>query len=86
MPTIGDITGDLAARRGGRWRAATTGLAGQRVISGRAPLAELAEYQTRLNGMTSGAGRYTLALSHYDAVPSGMQRQLMAAWLAAVVD
>jgi elongation factor G len=30
-------------------------------------MSELAGYQTRLNAMTSGQGRYTLALSHYEA-------------------
>ena len=41
-----------------------------------APLAELAGYQSRLNAMTSGQGSYTLALSHYEAVPPQTQQQL----------
>jgi elongation factor G len=39
-------------------------------------LAELAGYQSRLNAMTAGQGRYTLSLSHYEAVPPAVQQQL----------
>jgi translation elongation factor EF-G len=49
---------------------------GQLTINGQAPMAELADYQTRLNAMTAGQGRYTLALSHYEAVPPAVQQQL----------
>ena len=35
-------------------------------------------YQTRLNSVTGGHGSYTLELSHYDAVPPGVQKDLMA--------
>ena len=78
---MGDITGDLAARRG---QVAGThhGLAGSMVVRAQAPLSALAGYQTRLNALTSGAGHYTLALAHYDAVPPAMQLQLVAGWQA----
>ena len=33
-------------------------------------------YQARLNGLTGGQGRYTLELSHYEAVPPTLQTQL----------
>ena len=42
-----------------------------------APLAELAGYQLRLNAITAGQGRYTIELSHYDAVPPAVQQQLV---------
>ena len=45
-----------------------------------APLAELVSYQSRLNAMTAGQGRYTLLLSHYDAVPPNTQAALSAAY------
>ena len=73
---IGDITGDLAARRG-QVAGTDSGLLGHRVIRGQAPLSELGSYQTRLNAMTSGEGHFTLALSHYEAVPPAVQQQLM---------
>jgi elongation factor G len=76
---VGDVTGDLTARRGmvtGTGAAA----AGWMLVRGQAPLAELATYQTRLNAMTHGEGRYTLALSHHAEVPAGVQAQLVAAF------
>ena len=41
------------------------------------PLSELAGYQSRLNAMTAGQGRYTIELSHYEPVPPPVQQQLM---------
>ena len=76
---MGDITGDLAARRG-QVLGTDNGLAGQRLIRGLAPLSELSSYQTRLNAMTSGEGRFTLALSHFEAVPPAVQQQLVASF------
>ncbi|MFM2058337.1 MAG: hypothetical protein RLY71_2722, partial [Pseudomonadota bacterium] len=74
--TIGDITGDLAARRG-EVRGTGTLMGGLASVRARAPLAELASYQTRLNALTRGEGRYTLALSHHDAVPPNVQAELV---------
>ncbi|MCV2357125.1 elongation factor G [Paucibacter sp. B2R-40] len=74
----GDITGDLAARRG-QVNGTSTAVPGTIIVQGLAPLAELSSYQTRLNALTSGQGRYTLLLSHYDPVPPNTQSQLMAA-------
>ena len=51
---------------------------GSIVVNGQVPLSELSGYQARLNGMTGGQGRYTLALSHYEAVPPTVQAQLSA--------
>lgn len=75
---VGDITGDLAAHRG-QVNGTRTAVPGTLIVQGLAPLAELVNYQSRLNGLTSGQARYTLQLSHYDAVPPNMQAQLMAA-------
>ena len=49
-------------------------------IEGQVPLSELSGYQTRLNSVTGGHGSYSLELSHYDAVPPTVQRDLMAAY------
>ena len=73
---IGDITGDLSAKRG-LVSGTANGAAGQMIVRGQAPMSELSAYQSRLNAMTSGQGRYTIALSHYEAVPPAMQQQLM---------
>jgi elongation factor G len=74
---MGDITGDLSARRGQINGADTRGK-GRMVINGRVPLAELAGYQSRLNSMTGGRGHFDIELSHYAAVPENVQLQLMS--------
>lgn len=73
---MGAITGDLSARRG-MVSGTDSGQLGQLTVNGQAPMAELADYQTRLNAMTAGQGRYSLALSHYEVVPPGVQQQLI---------
>ena len=76
---IGDITGDLAARRG-QVNGTRTAVPGSLIVQGLAPLAELASYQSRLNAMTAGEGRYTLLLSHYEPVPPHTQAALVSAY------
>jgi elongation factor G len=75
--SMGDITGDLSAKRG-LVNGTTNGATGQVVIRGQAPLSELSGYQLRLNAMTAGQGRYSLELSHYEAVPPTVQQQLVS--------
>jgi elongation factor G len=74
---LGDITGDLAAKRG-VVNGTTNGAPGTMVVKGLVPLSELSGYQSRLNAMTSGQGRYLVELSHYEAVPPNTQQQLTA--------
>jgi elongation factor G len=45
-------------------------------VVAQAPLSELASYQSRLNALTGGQGRYTIAFSHYEPVPPTVQAQL----------
>jgi elongation factor G len=52
--------------------------AGSLTVLAQAPLAELASYQLRLNSLTGGQGRYTIAFSHYEPVPPTLQQQLAA--------
>jgi elongation factor G len=78
---MGDITGDLSAKRG-QVNGSANGTNGSMIIQAAAPLSELAGYQSRLNAMTSGQGRYTIALSHYEPVPPSVQQQLMGQFRA----
>ena len=50
--------------------------AGALAVLAQAPLSELASYQSRLNALTGGQGRYTMAFSHYEPVPPAVQAQL----------
>ena len=74
--SMGDITGDLSAKRG-QVNGTHAQAGGNITVSGQVPLSELNGYQARLNGMTGGQGRYTLELSHYEAVPPSVQVLLM---------
>ncbi|MEY2654802.1 MAG: hypothetical protein RLZZ524_1830 [Pseudomonadota bacterium] len=78
-PLIGDITGDLASRRG-EVRGTDSLGGGLACVRARAPLSELAGYQLRLNALTRGAGRYTIAYAHHDPVPPNVQAELMKGW------
>jgi elongation factor G len=72
---MGDITGDLSARRG--QVTGTSNLAGgMMVVAGQVPLAELDGYSGRLKAMTQGLGSYSMEFSHYEQVPPGVQQQL----------
>jgi len=72
---IGDLTGDLAGRRGH-----ITGTDGRghgfAAISGEVPLAELNDYQSRLKSLTGGQGSYAIEFARYAAVPPHIQQQL----------
>ncbi|TWO70894.1 elongation factor G [Caenimonas sedimenti] len=72
---IGDITGDLASRRG-QVSGTQSSNVGALTVLAQAPLSELASYQSRLNSLTGGQGRYTIAFSHYEPVPPTVQSQL----------
>jgi len=73
---MGDVTGDLSSRRG---RVSNTDVlsGGMITISGKVPLAELDDYQSKLKSMTGGEGSYTMKLSHYDPIPAMLQKELV---------
>lgn len=72
---MGDITGDLASRRG-QVSGTQSASAGSLTVIAQAPLSELASYQSRLNSLTGGQGGYTIEFSHYEPVPPTVQHQL----------
>ena len=75
--SMGDITGDLSAKRG-QVNGTQAQIGGSITVNGLVPLSELNGYQARLNGMTGGQGRYMLEASHYEAVPPSVQAALMS--------
>ena len=75
--SMGDITGDLSAKRG-QVNGTQAQIGGSITVNGLVPLSELNGYQARLNGMTGGQGRYLLEASHYEAVPPSVQAALMS--------
>ena len=73
---IGDLTGDLRSRRG--HVTGTEARQGMTVISGEIPLAELADYQSRLKSLTGGHGSFSIEFSRYAPLPAGLQQKLVA--------
>ena len=47
------------------------------LIRGQVPLAELADYNSRLSSITGGQGSYAMEFSHYEAVPGNVQQQIV---------
>jgi elongation factor G len=72
---MGDITGDLSSKRG-MVSGTANGSNQAIVVKGQVPMSELTGYQSRLNAITAGQGRYMIELSHYEAVPAQVQTQL----------
>ena len=74
---VGDLSGDLSSKRGQLTGTQPRGT-GVMAINGKVPLAELDDYQGRLKSLTGGQGSYSIAFSHYAAVPTPTQQQLAA--------
>jgi elongation factor G len=75
---IGDITGDLSAKRGR--------VLGQEMlppdmatVKAQVPLAEVTQYNSQLKSITGGRGSYSMSFSHYEPVPPNVQQQVIAA-------
>jgi elongation factor G len=76
---MGDITGGLAAKRA-RINGTDSGRHGEIVIKAQVPLSELTDYAAELKGATAGRGRYDLEFSHYEPVPTAVQKALTEAY------
>jgi elongation factor G len=79
---MGDLAGDLSSRRG-RISGSEAKSGGRIAIDGEVPLAELEGYDARLKSLTGGVGTYSIELSHYEAVPGSIQKQLANAFQRA---
>ncbi len=75
---VGDIQGDLASRRG-RPQGQDMLPGNMAVIKASVPLAELADYSSRLSSITGGQGSYGMEFSHYEGVPGNVQQQIIDA-------
>ena len=74
---MGDITGDLAGKRG---RIQGTDMLGADtgIVTAVVPLAEVINYQSQLKSVTGGQGAFTMELSDYEPVPPHVQQQIVA--------
>ncbi|MHC4632497.1 MAG: elongation factor G [Planctomycetota bacterium] len=74
---VGDITGDLASKRG-RVQGQDMLAGNFIVIKAQVPLAEVTQYNSQVKSVTSGRGSYSMTLSHYEVVPPNVQQQIIA--------
>jgi elongation factor G len=72
---MGDIIGDLSAKRG-QVHGTRTATGNAVVVTGQVPLSELNDYQSRLNAIAGGHGHYSIQLSHYDPVSPAQQARM----------
>ncbi|MCI0498082.1 MAG: elongation factor G [Planctomycetales bacterium] len=73
---MGDITGDMASRRG-RVGGQEMLPGGMMVIKAQVPLSEVANYNSQLKSVTGGQGSYSMELSHYEPTPPNIQMQVI---------
>jgi elongation factor G len=73
---MGDVIGDLNARRGKIQEMKVR--AGAQVITAQVPLADMFGYATDLRSRTQGRGTFTMQFSHYDMVPKNIADAIIA--------
>jgi len=72
---MGDIIGDLSARRGKV--GGMTERAGARVIGASVPLGEMFGYSTTLRSLSQGRAVFTMQFAHYEEVPGSKVSEIM---------
>ena len=72
---VGDVMGDLNARRG---RVQGMEMRGKnQVIKAQVPMSEMLDYQSKLNSITAARGSYHMEFSHYDPVPGQIVQKVV---------
>jgi elongation factor G len=74
---LGDIIGDLNAKRGRVLGMDSDG--DFRVITAEAPMAEMQRYAIDLRSLTAGRGSFDVEMSHYEEAPPHETQKVIAA-------
>ena len=72
---MGDVMGDISARRGRIEGMEALGSAQQ--ISSQVPLSEMFGYATALRSRTQGRGTFVMQISHFEEVPKSIMEQVL---------
>jgi elongation factor G len=75
---LGDVLGDLNARRG-KVVGTSPGSAGRQTVSALVPAGELTRYSAELRSLTGGRGRFTVEHHHDEVVPNHLVAKLVPA-------
>ncbi len=78
---MGDVTGDLASRRGRISDTRAQG-DGRMSVEAQVPLGELKDYHSRLKSLTGGEGAFTMAFQGYEPIAANLQQQLVKEYAA----
>jgi elongation factor G len=73
---MGDIIGDLNARRGKIMQ--MTPQTAYQVIDAEVPLSEMFGYATQVRSLSQGRATYTMEFSHYEPVPNNIANEIIA--------
>jgi elongation factor G len=73
---MGNVMGDLSARRGTVQGMDEIPGGGGKIIRASVPLAEMFGYATTLRSLTQGRATYTMEFKHYAAVPREILEQV----------
>jgi elongation factor G len=73
---MGDVIGDLSARRGKI--GGMTQRAGAQVVAASVPLSEMFGYSTTLRSMSQGRAIYSMQFSHYQEVPKTKAEEIVS--------
>jgi elongation factor G len=76
MDFIGDVIGDLMARRG-HIQGQEPEPGGAQKVTAHVPLAEMFGYATDMRSRTQGRATYTMEFSHYAEVPKSIQEEIV---------
>ncbi len=71
---IGDVTGDIASKRGLVEGTESRGLV--QAVKGVVPLSSMFGYMNQLRSMTSGRGNFTMEFARYDVVPQNIADEI----------
>ena len=74
---MGEVIGDINSRRGRIQGMNQRGI-GIHVVTAEVPLATMFGYATDLRSKTQGRATYTMQFTHYEAVPTSVQEQVIA--------
>jgi elongation factor G len=72
---MGDVIGDLNARRGRVL--GMDGVGNTKAIRAQVPMAEVLRYASNLRSMTGGRGNFTMEFSHYEEVPPHLAERII---------
>jgi elongation factor G len=74
---MGDVMGDLNARRGRIMGMDSRG--GNQVVKAQVPMAEVLKYASDLTSLTSGRGIFSMEFAHYEEVPGSIAEKIIEA-------